>query len=368
MIQYPKKTHITLPSTDGAFGTLNIMRDPPKSIHTRYVEKVGDTNKITRQVDEASDRICEGILPFPRGSNPMVDVSYQNYGGNAGQLHQFIGSYANNTNTSISTNLPQAKLPYRVMRDGAFRPPVRTERELLPLSRLPRLTTSQTTNPATQQFLKKIDCRPDRKSIREQLLNVCVPGRSSFNIGQSASTYQPYNVKYSINDNNIQGMLHTNISVGAGKGIEANKTPISSINQDRTYSTITANPSKDLAPPIKETCIGNQPIYTKDRLGGSYGTNVTMPSEGETLRGASRILERSVPASSASTNRIISGDITNQNLQRKYTYLPERAHRGSFTNGGSQPTVDRMQTGAVKVSNSTKSSAANLASMHYTAY
>ena len=50
---------------------------------------------------------------YARGVNPMVSVSYQNYGSGAGSV----------------------KLPYRIMKDGAFRPPIKTIEELLPLSR-----------------------------------------------------------------------------------------------------------------------------------------------------------------------------------------------------------------------------------------
>ena len=59
MIQYPKTTGLTLPSVEGGFGTLNILRDPPKSIHTTYKPKVGDTSKISEWIGGSDDRICE---------------------------------------------------------------------------------------------------------------------------------------------------------------------------------------------------------------------------------------------------------------------------------------------------------------------
>ena len=37
----------TLPSVEGWGTNMNIVRDPPKSIHTRRKDKVGDTSEIT---------------------------------------------------------------------------------------------------------------------------------------------------------------------------------------------------------------------------------------------------------------------------------------------------------------------------------
>lgn len=365
MIQYPKLKHVTLPSIDGAFGTLNILRDPPKSIHTRYIEKVGDTNKITRQIDHASDRICESILPFARGQNAMVDVNYSNFGNNAGQSRQYVGSFSANGNTSLSANLPQAKLPYRIMRDGAFRPPVRPPQDLLPLSRLPRNSTNMTLNPSTKRVFNRISCKPDKRTIREQLLNVCVPSRAAFNIGQPAS--KPYEIKYSINENNIQGMMHTNVSAGNGNvALETNKTPISSINNNRTYTTITAPASKNISTPAIESCIGNQPMPTKDTLSGNYSTNASVSTNCGLMQGKQKVLGRNIPLGSMHTNTTINGDITNQQLQRKYTYLPERRSRGSFCNGGITPSIERPEIAINRPKPSeVKSLAANLAAGHH---
>ena len=126
--QRPKWQSYTLPSWERP----NILREPPKSIHTKKKERVemGDVSYMIRNDDS---RINEGISYLARGVNPMVDVSYSNYGGNGAKL------------TTMAT--PVATNPYKVVKDGAFRPPIMTQEDLLPLSRMRRPETAATTNP-----------------------------------------------------------------------------------------------------------------------------------------------------------------------------------------------------------------------------
>ena len=123
---------VTLGSV-GSWGTNNnIIKDPYRSIHTRRIDKVGENSSITQMIDDSSDRSCEAIRPFARAQNPMVSVSYGNSDGTP------------------------SKLPYTIMKDGAFRPPIRSQRDLLPLSRLPRANTSVETHPEFIDFSKKL--------------------------------------------------------------------------------------------------------------------------------------------------------------------------------------------------------------------
>ena len=363
MIQYPKNTHLTLSSPEGAFSTLNILRDPPKSIHTRYIEKVGDTNRVTQQVAASGDRFCEGIMPYARGVNPMVDVSYSNYGTNGGQNRNIYGSHSANSVNQLSGSLGQVKLPYRVMRDGAFRPPVKPPQELLPLSRLPRVTTSRTVTPGSQQILKQVQCRPDKKVIRDQLLNICAPSKKSFTI--ETPQEKPYNIKYTI-QNTPQGVAQTNLGSTLGNGkLTEHRTPVSEI-QNRTYSTVTSKAFKNIQQPLEQTTRGTQPISVKDHLQGNYSTNVTMKGEG-TIRGKSHQLNRNIPTGHMRTNATIAGDISNQQLTRKYTYLPDRRPRGGFTNSGQQASFDTKQHRQVNLSqsNQVKNTAYRLSQERY---
>ena len=79
---------------------------------------------LNEDIDGSSNRIAESILVYPRGINPMVGISFDNNGSNGGlrslQQQSLHGSQ-------------QTKLPYRVNREGAFRPPILRAVDLYPL-------------------------------------------------------------------------------------------------------------------------------------------------------------------------------------------------------------------------------------------
>lgn len=144
-----------LPSVESWGSNNNILRDPPRSITTRRVDKVTDSSMVDVEIDKSSERVAESIRVYPRGSNVMVGVSYNNQGMQRGGQ--------------------QAKLPYRVMRDGVFRPPVLRPVNLLPLSRLPRNNTTVDPIAYTTDFSKKIVCpgtAKDYRSVKNELLQV----------------------------------------------------------------------------------------------------------------------------------------------------------------------------------------------------
>lgn len=131
-VQLPKWKSYTLPSWE----QVHILREPPKSIHTRKKERV-DMSNVNYMIRNDDTRINEGINYLQRGVNPMVDVMYNNVGGGGG-----------NKTTSFA-NI-QASNPYKVMKDGAFRPPIFTQKDLLPLSRMARPDTAVITNPGVR--------------------------------------------------------------------------------------------------------------------------------------------------------------------------------------------------------------------------
>jgi len=141
MLSYSAITNsgkVTLPSV-GSWGTnMNIMKDPPRSVMMRRIDKVGDTNEITKMIDN-SDRSAEAILRFARGVNPSVSVNYSNFGGS----QQNFGN-------------KQAFLRYTINKDGDFHPPVQAPQDLLPLSRLPRNTTFAVSNPGMPHNAKEL--------------------------------------------------------------------------------------------------------------------------------------------------------------------------------------------------------------------
>jgi hypothetical protein len=156
----------TLPSVESWSSNMNILRDPPKSIMTRRKTTVNDTSEITQMIDDSGSRVCEQINVYARGVNPMVSVSYNNNGSNGGQ-----------TAVVNPGGQTQAYLPYRIMNYGAFRPPVLTPTDLMPLSRLPRIWTNAFTQPGFTDFSKKMkSCGTalETKEVKNNLLKTSV--------------------------------------------------------------------------------------------------------------------------------------------------------------------------------------------------
>jgi hypothetical protein len=157
----------TLPSVSGWGNNTNILKDPSRSITTRRIDKVGQTSSITSMIDDSANRACEGIRQFALGVDPMVSVSYSNAGNNGGQRSGGI---------SVGGSV-QPKLPYGIMKDGAFRPPVRTQIDLLPLSRQPRIWTSSFSQPGFVDFSKKMrtcGTAENTREVKTNTLKACV--------------------------------------------------------------------------------------------------------------------------------------------------------------------------------------------------
>ena len=187
LTNYGKATN---PSVEMGLGSMNILRDPPRSITTRRIDKVGQTSSLTEMIDESGDRACEAINVYARGVNPSVSVSYGNAGNNGGQRSGSVFG------SSITGGL-QAKLPYSIMKDGAFRPPVQTQDQLLPLSRLPRVNTESFTQPGFVDYSKKIECSSgDYRQIKKNTLKACIRPTATYKISPQA--IEPFEIKYVI--------------------------------------------------------------------------------------------------------------------------------------------------------------------------
>ena len=188
---------VTLPSVDSWGTNMNILRDPPKSIQTRqHNNHILMTSEITQMIQDSGDRMNEAIQVYARGVNPMVDVSYDNYGNNGGQRRGNKNSAGLVDNSSNSGK--QSYLPYRIMNGGAFRPPSRDQRELLPLSRLPRTWTSSYTQPGFTDFSKKLQTpSPNEKGTKksEDVLRWSIRPTSTYKIETPlVETYEVKNV------------------------------------------------------------------------------------------------------------------------------------------------------------------------------
>ncbi len=147
----------SLPSVESWNTNNNILRDPPRSITTRRIDKVSENSFFTQELQDSSDRIAEMITAYPRGVNPMVGVSYSgNSNGGIGRGQALL--YGNR----------QAKLPYRVMDKGAFRPPILAPVDLLPLSRMNRNTTCINPTIYKPDYSKKIACKNESRTITDK--------------------------------------------------------------------------------------------------------------------------------------------------------------------------------------------------------
>jgi hypothetical protein len=153
------KGKATLPSVESWGTNNNILRDPPKSVMTRRIDKVNQDGSLNEMFYHSGDRFAENINVYARGVNPMVSVQYGNVNGGA-----------------------NAKLPYRIMNGGAFRPPELRQEQLLPLSRQPRLPTKVVTNKEFIDYSKSALCdsqpKKYRQIVEEKVEGFIVPTRT----------------------------------------------------------------------------------------------------------------------------------------------------------------------------------------------
>ena len=272
-IQYPKLEHVTLPSVDGFNGSLNILRDPPKSIFTKRIDKVGQNNDITNLVDDSGDRMNEGILVYSRGVNPMVSVSYDNNSNNAGSFTNSSFGYGSNINQGHLNRSFQAKLPYRVMDRGAFRPPIRSQFDLLPLSRQPRAWFSALSNPGYVDYTKKKYLPTKFRMIKDLLLSTDTPITPNKSVKIEKGILENMKMKNAINDKhiNIEGFSgkrtldHSNFTrenVDMYKGIQENYEQVNA----------TTNKQRDISHNLNNMSI-NEKNYIGDKTYYESATN-----------------------------------------------------------------------------------------------
>jgi hypothetical protein len=250
MLSYSAITNrgkVTLPSAEGWGSNLNILKDPPKSIHTRRIKTVGSNNDVLDEVGDSGNRIGEYINVYARGVNPSVSVSYSNTGSNSN------GSMAVGGQT-------HAKLPYRIMRDGAFRPPILTQEDLLPGSRLPRVKTEAKTNPINVDYTKKVfdqDQQEKSRQIKKDVLHTFIRPTAVYKIDKPQE--KTYDVKFSIKE-----VIKTGgVSAGYGcKNIVQNEVKVP------TAEIITNNLHVDARSNISDTrkFINNTEVYTDNYI------------------------------------------------------------------------------------------------------
>ena len=322
---------VTLPSVESGLGSLNVLRDPPKSIMTRRKDKVGQTMDITQDIQDSNDRFSEAILQFPRGVNPAVGVSYSNYGNNGGAR-----------NTSSASNYLQARLPYRI--GDNFRPPLLSQRDTLPLSRLPRVFFHQVTNPNYADYTKKLMCpgSEPKRAIIDQPLNASIC--SGMKCNWETPIIEPFEVKYAIQP-------HVRSSVGSGVSYmdithQENKNPNRGILQDKEYYTVKSqlgseNISKENKIEDDKNFINK---HVQDHVYHSVRPNISSQEVVRLDDFKEIVLERNIPNGIMNTNVSMKGyDSGKLDLSSRDYDLLEKPKFGEFTGVGNIPSIQRRE-------------------------
>lgn len=294
MLAYPKLEHVTLPSVE----TVNILRDPPKGIYTRKIDKVGQTSEITEEIGDSGNRICDVIKLYPRGIDPMKTINFSNNGTSGGQVRYRGGSLTANGGITSSFGSGGTKFPYRVVRDGAFRPPIWTPQDLLPLSRLPRAWTYAATNPGFPDFQRRNDCY-NKRIIKEETINTCVRPTAVYNI-QVPLTSAPFELRQII-ENPLKYSTTSGVRTLDILNVE-NVSPTSGvIVEDKVYESVTSNPGSNKSLVYGEAIIPVENFINEDISKGSYTSTPFFEKEDRNISD-NIYLQNKTPLTEAYTN------------------------------------------------------------------
>jgi len=359
-----------LPSVSSGLGSMNILKDPPRSIHTRKIDKVGDTSSITNTIDEAGDRICEVILPFRRGANPFAKVSYNNDSNNAGQRVNGFGKPTR-----------QAYLPYNLGGfNNDFRPPIRPPQDLFPLSRLPRMLTSQLTNPEFIDFTKKLVCvKPAEKTAgvkkEAKMMRLEIRPTSTFRLETPIkedfiltskyiqnpikpqdeinsgikSQLQKNNIfvnpQKNINENIIR--VYANPNVGSSNFYKNSGQNIDTTNfiNDKNYTSANTNVSSTAQLHSLEELAGNiNQTKIRDLLQGEehFANKNSFTRNGELTGHQNQMLEKNIPNYSTHTNKNIAYQQQNNSSTDYYLKQKLSTSHNSITSQQFIPTTERV--------------------------
>jgi hypothetical protein len=141
----------------------------------------------------------------------MVSVQYSNHGNTGNGLMGIEGGIAGSNMGELFTLGGGGKLPYRIMNEGAFRPPILRQEDLLPLSRMPRLCTSVTSKRCRVDQTKRI--QPDVveyfKEIHKAPIKVSVESNRSFK--KEGPQEPPSNIGLMVNNNMLNLNVNSNV-------------------------------------------------------------------------------------------------------------------------------------------------------------
>ncbi|HIB77926.1 MAG TPA: hypothetical protein EYO58_10015 [Flavobacteriales bacterium] len=324
---------------------MNIQKDPPKAVWTKKRDKVSDTQEITRMIGEdGGDRICEMIKVYPRGINPHVSVSYSNYGTNGGQYRggTLAGVMGNNKacNDGRSALMGQAKLPYQLLDNGAFRPPIMRQEDLMPLSRQPRSSTHVWTKKGFVNYLSNPKC-PSGKKMRQIQEPIHTSIRPTAIIDIQKPLVEPFVLRQVIDNpikvqvssgirtmdrvqrvnsdvnGRVKDALIGNIRTNQGLTHIGNKS-VQDINPNKyvadiTYTNMSINKGKNVSLPMEEQK-GNLSVKYNP-INYSTTSGISIPNAGPLMDNVPHDLSRPVPSHKMNANR--SANIYIQQKEQK---------------------------------------------------
>ena len=204
------KAKVTNPSIESWYINNNILKDPPKSIMTRRIDKVNQDGSLNEMMYDSGDRFAEGLNVYARGVNPMVSVSYGNSDGTP------------------------VKMPYRIIRDGAFRPPILRQEQLLPLSRLPRNTTQAISSKEYQGYYDRVTTPDTKRYFKPEILKGQIAPTKYVNIAMPVKEH--FTVNY-VNENPLIATALTNAGAKGNTQLDV-LTPTRQQNIDPLIATV----------------------------------------------------------------------------------------------------------------------------------
>ena len=245
------KQRVTAPSVEAWSSNKNILRDPPKSVFTRRIDKVNQDGSLNEMFYHSGDRFAEYINVYARGVNPSVSTSYGN-----NQSASMQGT------PSANGGHIGSKLPYRIMNAGSFRPPQLRQEQLLPLSRQPRNVTKVITNKEFKDYTKSATCdsQPKRyRQIVEDKIERFIAPTKTMKIQMPVQEH--FAVSYVIT-NPLKGSYQTNLkSIKEEHDEDVNIYLQRNLPQYEMQSNKNENISSYIAPDKEITLNRNNPMY-----------------------------------------------------------------------------------------------------------
>jgi predicted nucleic acid-binding Zn finger protein len=355
-----KHAKATLPSVDGWQSTNSILRDPPKSITTRRIDRVDADGSLNKLYAESGDRFSENINLYARGVNPFVAVQYGNTQYSSGRIGTAINAGMSNS----------GKLPYRIMDGGAFRPPQLTQEQLLPLSRQPRNFTSMASNPQFVDYTKTIMCNAQKtpvsfRQVKKPNMNVntSATANKSQNIRVEGTKEHYVNIRRHVVQNPIIASADAKISALGNTQIVNRENCREAKRQINTHEVDT-NKSQNIhitiSPENEYVLAKNIPEYSAESKRNDPRVYVHIEPENE------YVLDKNIPEYSTESKRndprvyvhiepeneyifqqkVVGNATTNITTKGDYEVnrnvtLPQTLSYGGFSNYGIEPSLER---------------------------